>query len=91
MPMESLSSGNAQRMASEDGLERDLGSDITSQKFDILGETTSGDEEAMGRSAGDPYTAADDRVIAKYIANFDEWDNLTTKQKWASFCERVNY
>lgn len=38
------------------------------------------DEKAMGKASGDPYTAADNRVIAKYIATFDNWDDLTIRR-----------
>jgi hypothetical protein len=46
----------------------------------------------MGKTAGDAYTMADNRVMAKYIANFGEnWSNLTSKERWALFCERVSW
>jgi len=65
------------------GLESD------SSDFECLEETPGGDERAMGKAAGDAYTMADNRVMAKYIANFDKsWSNLTSKERWVHFCER---
>jgi hypothetical protein len=58
--------------------------------FGCLEEALGGDKRAMGQTAGDAYTMADNRVMAKYIANLEEnWGALTAKERWARFCERV--
>lgn len=48
------------------------------------------DEVAMGPSGGS-FTAADFRVMAKYIARYssDEWVQMTGKQRWFPFHEEV--
>jgi hypothetical protein len=62
-----------------------------SSDFKCLEEAPGGDENAMGKTAGDAYTMADNRAIAKYIATFDgTWSVLTAKERWAQFCERVS-
>ena len=38
----------------------------------------------MGGSGG-PFTAADARAVAKYIANTPEFDTLTYRMKWEPF------
>jgi hypothetical protein len=63
-----------------------------SSDFKCLEEARGGDENAMGKTAGDAYTMADNRAIAKYIATFDgTWSVLTAKERWAQFCERVSW
>jgi hypothetical protein len=62
-----------------------------SSGFSCLEEAPGGDESAMGKTAGDTYTMADNRVIAKYIATFDgNWSALTAKERWAQFCKQVS-
>jgi hypothetical protein len=82
--------GNNNKLESDasslSGLETD------SSGFGCLEEAPGGDESAMGKTAGDAYTVADNRVMAKYIANFDEnWSSITSKERWAQFCERVSW
>jgi len=62
-----------------------------SSDFECLNEAPGGDESAMAKTAGDPYTMADYRVMAKYIVAFEgNWNTLTAKERWAQFCEQVS-
>lgn len=91
---------SARSMGNEDiesgsNLESDANSlldiESDSSEFGCLKEAPGGDGSAMAKTAGDPYTKADYRVMAKYIAGFDgNWSALTAKERWALFCEQVN-
>lgn len=59
-----------------------------SSDFEELKEEPGGDINAMGFT-GSSYTAADHRVMAKYIAGFDDWWSLTRREQWSAFCLQV--
>ncbi|KAH9982354.1 hypothetical protein BGW80DRAFT_1262927 [Lactifluus volemus] len=67
----------------EDSVEKDCGWEEESGSYD-----SDEDEAAMGPS-GAAFTAADFRVIAKYMARYssDEWAEMTAKQRWFPFHE----
>ena len=83
------SEGNANLESDGNSL---LDFESVSSGFDCLEEAPGGDESAMGKTADDAYNMADYRVMAKYIATFDEnWSARTAKERWAQFCERVSW
>ncbi|KZP10556.1 hypothetical protein FIBSPDRAFT_203693 [Athelia psychrophila] len=53
--------------------------------LNTMEEAPGGDEAAMGQSGGDPYTDADDRVMARYVATVENFDSLTPRQQWSKF------
>lgn len=89
-------SGSSQASAysgQDDGSENEYDDHLltgaVSLDYEDLREEPGGDENAMGKLSGDPYTAADDRLMAKYITTFDNWNSLTGKERWTEFTKRV--
>lgn len=85
------SSGEHDDSESEYGNSRSIGAGLMSLDDEDLQEEPAGDENAMGKTSGDPYTAADNRVMAKYIATFDDWHYLYSKDRWTEFTKRVTF
>jgi hypothetical protein len=71
----------------EDSVEKNCAWEEESGSYD-----SDEDEAAMGAS-GTAFSAADFRVIAKYMARYssDEWAQMTAKQRWFPFHEEVTH
>jgi hypothetical protein len=70
----------------ETGSSFELGADSNSD--DGEGWKTSTDRRKMGKE-GEPYTKADLRISARYIASIPDWDDLNHREKWEPFAEEV--
>lgn len=57
---------------------------------DDIGEDSTDDELNMGMP-GEKYTAADIRLLAKYIASVEDWKDKDDSTRFAKFHRRVGY
>jgi hypothetical protein len=55
---------------------------------DMVDVNTDEDIEAMGEGGG-PFTKADTRVVARYIASNPDWDSRTGRSRWEPFEKMV--
>nr|GAT47821.1 predicted protein [Mycena chlorophos] len=63
------------------------GDEQTSDLDDEQVELPTDDESKMG-GFGEPFTDADWGAVVRHIANFDNWDDASTKEKWCGFAEK---